>query len=94
MMIYTIGFKDGYDFYFKEQGTPTKLGRETDYCGGSVWQSEDEARLNCPANFDVYGVLADWNKDTAISDNPEATWRDLLLTSDLVQLSKVPSLQK
>lgn len=89
-MIYTLGHKKNYELYFAEQGTPQKLGRTEDYQGGSVWQHRHEAETECLRHpgYAVYGVLADWEKDTAKSWSEGATWRDLLTTSNLVKLSK------
>jgi hypothetical protein len=89
-MIYTIGHTESYTQYFKEQGTPQKLGRTKNYngeyySGGSVWKTKEEAEKNCPSGYSVYGVLADWEKDT--EKNETENYHDLLVTSDLVQLT-------
>lgn len=90
-MIYTIGHKSSYERYFAEQGQPRKLGRTPDYPGGSVWETAAAAQVYAAAHteqeYAVYGVLADWNTDTAPTEYPLATWRDLLVTSDLVRLT-------
>lgn len=83
-MIYTIGHTSSYEIYFKEQGVPKKLGRTEDYQGGSVWKTRKEAEDYCPENYSVYGVDADWEKDTAPSEN--GNWHDLLKTSRLIML--------
>ena len=77
-----------------------KLGRTIDhqysdghrgyYRGGSVWKTEEEARKYLESksslltNYDVYGVLADWEKDT--EESKEHPWRDLLRTSQIVDI--------
>jgi len=66
-MIYTIGHTESYEKYFKEQEVPRKLGKAKDYIGGSVWETFEEAKQNCPVNYSVYGVKADWKKDTEIN---------------------------
>lgn len=89
-MIYTIGKTSLYEKYFEEQDSPQKLGRGIDpynnsyYCGGSVWKTREEAQANCPEDYSVYGVIADWEIDTAESEGN--SWRDLLKTSLLVKL--------
>lgn len=85
-MIYTIGHTENYERYFEEQGTPQKLGRTADYAGGSVWKTQEEAQRGCPDGYSVYGVLADWEKDTAPTVND---WNDLLVTSDLCKVEQL-----
>jgi hypothetical protein len=88
-LIYTIGRTDAYEQAFREQVTPRKLGRTTDYPGGSVWPNRRGAEEFLVAyehdqGFSVYGVRADWDTDTAPStDGP---WHDLLRDADLVRL--------
>ena len=84
-MIYTIGHQKSYELYFEEQGTPRKLGRTKDYGGGSCWQTKDEAQKHCPEGYSVYGVMADWDRDTE-PNREGGSWHDLLVTSDLVKL--------
>lgn len=87
-MIYTIGHTESYERYFKEQeadeGYPKKIGRNTEYPGGSVWKTFDNALRHCPNGYSVYGVLANWEKDTKPSN--EGDWHDLLVDSTLVKL--------
>jgi hypothetical protein len=83
-MIYTIGLKSSYEKYISEQGVPKKLGRREDYCGGSVWRTYEEAELFAKDGFCVYGVLADWEKDTIRSI--DGNWNDLLVDSIIVKL--------
>lgn len=88
-MIYTIGYTESYETYFKEQTCPEKLGRTNDYngeyySGGCVWKTYEEAFRNCPKGYSVYGVLASWEHDTEPSkDGP---YNDLLVTSKLVKI--------
>lgn len=86
-MIYTCGHRESYERYFLEQGTPQKLGRTADYRGGSVWQTREEAEQYCSEDYAIYGVIADWERDTAPTMADEGTWHDLLVTSPLVRLS-------
>lgn len=83
-MIYTIGHKESYEQYFKEYGTPKKKGRTSDYAGGSVFKNMLDAVLYAGDESTVYGVLADWEKDTV--KNPECPWHDLLIDAPLVNL--------
>lgn len=83
-MIYTTGHSVSYRQYFKEQEIPQKLGKINEYPGGSVWQTAEEAQQHCLNGYEVFGVLADWNKDTQPSQDGD--WHDLIKTSDLVLL--------
>jgi hypothetical protein len=67
-MIYTIGKTELYEQYFKERRTVKKQGRTKDYPGGSVWQTREEAEKCCSKGYSVYGVEADWERDTTYSD--------------------------
>lgn len=88
-MIYTCGHTESYERYFREQGTPSKLGRGMHegryYQGGSVWKTFDEANHFAINGYSVYGVLADWDKDT--TQSKDGPWHDLLVTSPLVKLT-------
>jgi len=83
-MIYTIGYTKSYLKYFEEQETPKKMGRTKDYPGGSVWKTKKEAQQNCKEGYSVFGVLADWNKDTEPNENE--SFNNLLIDAELVQL--------
>lgn len=83
-MIYTIGNTKNYTKFFIEQGTPQKAGRTSDYPGGSVWKTPEEALKHCPENFSVYGVDAIWETDTVPNENGD--WHDLLIDADLVKV--------
>jgi len=84
-MIYTIGHTESYLRYFAEQSTPQKKGRYDGYCGGSVWQTYDEAKRHVfNIGFSVFGVMADWETETAPSKDGD--WHDLLVDADLVIL--------
>ena len=71
--------------YFKEQISPEKKGRTSNYAGGSVWKTYEGANKYCPFGYSVYGVDADWNRDTTPSKNVD--WHDLLVDSKLINLS-------
>lgn len=85
-MIYTIGHTESYTKYFEEQHPegPLKKGRTADYTGGSVWKTAEEAANNCPPGYSVYGVEADWDKDTILSTLGDR--HDLLVDSKLVNI--------
>jgi len=85
-MIYTTGSTRYYDAYFLETytHTPTKLGKTKTHEGGLVWQTIKEAKDNCPKEYSVYGVLADWEEDT--SYNEKKNCRNLIKTSEIVKL--------
>ena len=92
-MIYTVGRTEAYEKNFEEQDQPQKLGKGLDldghpYEGGSVWKTPEEAQNYLDANglidFSVYGVLADWERDT--EENATYSYRNLLVTSNLIKL--------
>lgn len=92
-MIYTLGTTEFYEKGFedaKEKGIQfRKKGRREDYCGGSVWETREEVEEyikanNCPW-YSVYGVNAEWVKDTAPSKFDKG-FRDLLIDAELIQL--------
>lgn len=90
-MIYTIGRKSVYDLHIEHNPQAMKIGRSDDYPGGSVWRTPEEARqyladenLDDLDDFDVYGVEADWEKDTEPSNG--GPWHDLLRDARLVRL--------
>lgn len=87
-MIYCIGKEDAYEQMFQEIGHHYKLGRNVEhgYPGGSVWETEEDARKHCTSGYTVYGVKANWRIDTEPSK--EGNWDDLLIDAEVVQLNK------
>ena len=86
-MIYTLGHKSSYEEYFRLYKDETrKKGREEDYPGGSVWKTIEDAEKFLKPGYEVYGVLADWEKDTVLSNDGD--WNDLLIDAQLVVLEK------
>lgn len=83
-MIYTIGHKKMYEKYFEEIPKLKKMGKTSDYEGGTVWKTLQEAKEYCPEDYEVYGVEADWEKDTEPSNIAE--WRYLMVDAELVKL--------
>ena len=89
-MIFTIGRKLAYDVALDDptEEHPMKLGRSENYVGGSVWKTVLQAQRYAAhkklKGFAVYGVLADWDKDTEKSkDGP---YHDLLTDSEFVRV--------
>ena len=95
-MIYCLGKIDVYVPYIKTS-TPEdpamKGGRNPDYkdenhpngyVGGSVWRTKEDAEKFLVAGYAVFGVKADWEKDTEKSKDGD--WHDLLVDSELVLL--------
>jgi hypothetical protein len=82
-MIYTIGNTESYLAGLAD-GPLKKKGKTEDYQGGSVWQTYEEAAVYACNTRSVFGVLADWEKDTAPSDHGD--WHDLLVDAEVVRL--------
>lgn len=80
-MIYTLGLTAAYEKYFEEQECPRKG------VGGSVWRTQEEAEehLGNSHVLKVYGVKADWDKDTAGAKDGDP-WRSLIRDADLIKL--------
>lgn len=88
-MIYTIGFRESYKKLFGAHTTPQKSGRDVGggYLGGWVWATREEAQSQCTPGYKVYGINADWEKDTTPGDDTTMPGMHyLLVTSDLVDL--------
>lgn len=77
-MIYTVGRKDIYEPYLANDPNPRK-GKT-----GSVWQTKEEAAVYAKDGFQVYGVMADWNLDTA--PDGDEHWHQLLTPAKLVRV--------
>jgi hypothetical protein len=80
-MIYTLGRKESYDKYIKDDINAAKG------VGGSVWQYKEDAEKHLnpeyPIIFEIYGVEAKWRIDTKdIGEN----WDELLIEGKLVKL--------
>jgi hypothetical protein len=95
-MIYTVGQKNVYDKLFEDVKYPKKKGVDIkeSYAGGSVWRNYLDARESAIKSnphrehpYDIYGVLADWKRDT-IPDIKGNSWHNLLFDSFLVKLDK------
>lgn len=89
-MIFTVGHTKTYRQYLDEYGTHAmKAGRDprTGEEGGTVWETYREASRHCPDGYSVFGVLADWEKDTAPRP-PGECGRELLRKGRLVILNR------
>ncbi len=92
-MIYTVGLIEEYEKRI-DDGTAIKLGRGKDgfgkpYAGGWVWKTPEDARRylferNSLSSRRVYGVIADWDRDTYIV--PGAPTRCLKVNAKIVRL--------
>ena len=84
-MIFCIGHSESYREYLKDSKNPClKLGRKgpndaenPNYPGGPVWRTKEDAQSHCSPTYEVFGVDADWEKDTVQSD--QGAWNDLLI---------------
>ena len=68
-MIYCIGRTVRYEAALAGPAALVKRGGNDGYAGGWVWATPDEARRfiainGLTATHSVYGVQADWDKDT------------------------------
>jgi len=87
-MIYTVG---KYDIYEKALDEHPDLKKEI---GGSVWRTEIEAVRylykwsladTYAEEFEVYGIDADWEKDT-VKSSPDNSWNDLIIQAKIIRL--------
>lgn len=103
-MIYAFGHTESYLKGFeeaRERGNPLKkIGKNPEYGGGGVFKTRREAEdhITCNAKYyqggelaySVFGVKADWEKDTELDPDPLHPFRRLLTTSELVDLTNQP----
>lgn len=84
-MIYTMGNPVVYEPLFDNPEPPRKTGRKEGYPGGCTWKTYQEAAMVAAIyGYKVYGVVADWDKDTEPNENGK--WNDLLVDSILIKL--------
>lgn len=83
-MIYTVGHTVSYKRAFN---TPPviKIGRRSNYPGGSVWKTYEEAAQHRRLDQSVWGVKADWDTDTE-PNRLGHPWHDLLVDAEVVDL--------
>ena len=89
-MIYTVGHSSSYrDNLADPNVSHLKLGRGVVdgeyYPGGWVWETKEEAQKHCVEGFEVFGIDADWEKDTEVSKGGD--WHDLLVDAKFFALS-------
>jgi hypothetical protein len=65
-MLYTLGHRESYEMYFREQEHPQKMGRGPhphspgeEYRGGSVFENFGDALAACPPGYFPYGLETD-----------------------------------
>jgi hypothetical protein len=83
-MIFTIGKIEVYEKYLASDNNAAKRR------GGSVWETYDGAfayltRVNLIGEFKVYGVDADWEKDTK-SERGADGWKVLRKNATLIKV--------
>ena len=78
-MLYTVGKRDVYEKYIATDKNARKG------IGGSVWKSKSEAQKHCESDFKVYGIEADWEKDTKLDVNGNG-WHELIVNALLIKL--------
>jgi hypothetical protein len=68
-----------------------KFGKKSNYDGGSVWKTYEEALdyklKNNLYGFDTYGVVASWTEDTEPNEHGE--FNNLIRDSRLIRLTDV-----
>ena len=96
-MIYTVGIKINYDFHLhRAQHEPSdflKRGPYGGFFGGIVFKTSEEAlefliKTGNLGTYSVYGVEADWDRDTIPDKNVLNTYHRLQRDAKIVQLKK------
>lgn len=95
-MIDTVGSKKAYFRSLLKNGKVIKSGRKRRYGGGCVFRSRenaqrhiDELELQGYKNYMVFGLLADWERDT--QPNFLHWWHHLLADAEVIVLEKPSS---
>ena len=90
-MIYTVGSKKAYLRALIKDGKVMKTGRCRGYAGGCAFRTRedadrhlDELEVQGYKGYMVFGLLANWDKDTR--ESPDHWWRDLLKDAEVVVL--------
>ena len=97
-MIYCVGLRMKYEQAFAAAEPVIKQGRGVDrdgrsYPGGWVWRTVADARRfiavnGLTATHDVYGVNADWDRDTAADSSAAGReTRRLVRDAEVVRLT-------
>jgi hypothetical protein len=92
-MIYTVGSKKAYLRTLLREGRVMKTGRCRGYAGGCAFKTREDAQryldelaIQGYKDYMVFGLLANWDKDTR--ESPDHWWRDLLKDAEVVVLEK------
>jgi hypothetical protein len=90
-MIYTVGSKKAYLRSLVKNGKVMKRGRCRGYGGGGAFRTREDAQRHLDElavqgykGYMVFGMLADWDRDTQAS--PDHWWHDLLTDAEVVVL--------
>ena len=90
-MIYTVGSKKAYLRTLLKEGRVTKTGRCRGYAGGCAFRTREEAQrhldeliLQGYKGYMVFGLLANWERDTR--ESSEHWWHDLQKDAEVVVL--------
>ncbi len=95
LSVFTVGHEGNYDRGIIEYGSAfLKSGRSEHYPGGFAVRSPEEAeRLiddhGMRGEWAVYGLAADWEKDTAPSES--GWWHSLVNDSPIVRKITLPN---
>jgi hypothetical protein len=83
-MIYTIGHYRNYEKMLVDIPNLKKA------IGGSVWKTHYDAlrylTLCEIQDFEIYGVEADWEKDTQTDLSSDNQWHELLVEAKIIKL--------
>src|SRR5438132_1153092 len=92
-MIYTVGSQKAYLKTFLKDGRVVKTGRRRGYPGGRAFHTRadaqrhiDELELQGFKGLIVFGLLADWEKDTKPGE--DGWWHELVKDAEVVVLEK------
>jgi hypothetical protein len=92
-MIYTVGSKKAYLRSLVKNGKVIKTGRCRGYAGGCAFRTREDAERHLDElevqgykGYMVFGLLANWDKDT--QESSDHWWHDLLVAAEVVVLEK------
>ncbi len=84
-LLFTVGRTQSYERFLGAPFGPPKdmpqQPRKDD--GGSVWRTYEEAAWNAKPDQSVYGVLADWYRETEPTGH---SWNALLIAAPLIRV--------
>jgi hypothetical protein len=93
-MIYTVGSEKAYFRSLLKQGRVMKTGRKRGFAGGCAFKTREDAQRHIDElilqgfkGYMVFGLLADWERDTRPS--LQHWWHDLLVDGEVVVLEKL-----